>query len=56
LEVARLVAQGKTSQQIADELGITLDTVEKHRENINRKLKIKNAVQLLRWLIDNNML
>lgn len=56
LEVARLVAQGKTSREIAYLLGITLDTVEKHRENINRKLNIKNAVHLLLWLIDNNLL
>jgi DNA-binding CsgD family transcriptional regulator len=56
LEVARLVAQGMTNKDIADLLGITVATVKKHRENINRKLKIKNAVELLLWLIENNLL
>lgn len=55
-QIARLIAQGKTSQEIADLLDIDLSTVKKHQQHINQKLKVKNAVELLHWLIDNNLL
>jgi len=48
-EVLKLVAEGKTSPEIADLLCISVRTVQNHRANIMRKLKIKNTTDLLRY-------
>ncbi|WP_198029932.1 response regulator transcription factor [Christiangramia salexigens] len=42
-EVLSLVAVGKSSAEIADELHISFDTVNTHRTNIKEKLKIKST-------------
>jgi DNA-binding CsgD family transcriptional regulator len=52
-QVGRLIAKGKTSQETAALLCISLDAVKKRRQHINKKLKIKNAVELVRWMIAN---
>jgi two-component system NarL family response regulator len=50
-EVLRQVAQGKSSQDIAGELGIALGTVEVHRRNIMHKLDLHNVVDLTRYAL-----
>jgi DNA-binding NarL/FixJ family response regulator len=50
-EVLTLLAEGKSSQEIADLLYISLRTVEHHRASINKKLKIKNIVDLVKYAI-----
>lgn len=40
------ICKGKTNQQIADELFITLQTVKDHTHNIYKKVNVKNRVQL----------
>lgn len=52
-EVLNLLAQGKTSNQIADELFISVRTVQVHRSNILKKLGIKNAAGLVRYAVLN---
>jgi DNA-binding CsgD family transcriptional regulator len=47
-ETLRLVAQGLTNREIADQLGISVRTVEVHRFNLMRRLKVRNVAQLLR--------
>ena len=42
----REICKGKTNQQIADDLFITLQTVKDHTHNIYKKVKVKNRVQL----------
>jgi DNA-binding CsgD family transcriptional regulator len=49
-EITRLIAQGANNRQIARRLSISIKTVETHRGNIYSKLKVHNAVQLLRVL------
>ena len=44
-EVLGLVASGRTSKSIADELGIALPTVKRHLANIYEKLGTANRVQ-----------
>jgi len=46
-EILRLVVSGLRSQQIADQLGITLRTVKMHRGNIMSKMRVENVAQLL---------
>jgi len=47
LEVFRLIGQGRGTRQIAEELTLSIKTVESHRAHIKQKLKLKNAVELV---------
>ena len=47
-EVLRLIAAGKSSREIAAELGIAFKTVVVHRHKLYRKLKIHKSVDLVR--------
>ena len=50
-EVLTLLAEGKSSKEIADLLYISTRTVEHHRASINKKLKVNNIVDLLKYAI-----
>jgi DNA-binding NarL/FixJ family response regulator len=50
LEIARLVAQGLTSGHIAQLLGLSPKTVEIHRYNIYKKLRLTNRIGLINVL------
>jgi RNA polymerase sigma factor (sigma-70 family) len=45
-EVLQLTAEGHTSREIGDRLEISHRTVEKHRENIQAKLELRNTVEM----------
>jgi DNA-binding NarL/FixJ family response regulator len=49
--VLDLVAQGKTSSEIADELHVSIRTVEHHRANISSKLNLHGTHALLRFAL-----
>jgi DNA-binding NarL/FixJ family response regulator len=51
LEVARLVAEGFSSKEIADRLDLSVRTVEKHRANIMDKINVKEVASLVRWCV-----
>lgn len=55
-EILRLLAKGKNSLEIAEELFITINTVKTHRRNMLRKLKAANTSQLLKFGFDNNLI
>ena len=50
-EVARLVAQGKTTKEAAAVLGVSVKTLDKHRTNMMRKLGLHDAVSVTRYVI-----
>jgi DNA-binding NarL/FixJ family response regulator len=50
-QILRLIGEGKTSQQIADSLGVSHRTIEFHRASIRRALGITNEVGLLRYAV-----
>jgi DNA-binding NarL/FixJ family response regulator len=50
-EVLQLIAEGKTSPQIAELLHISVKTVETHRQQIMVKLKIKSIAELTKYAI-----
>ncbi len=55
-EVLILIAQGKTSPQIATFLYISAKTVKTHRANLMEKLEIHDTAGLVRFSIENGML
>lgn len=50
-EVLQLLAEGRTSKQIAEELQMSVRTVETHRRDIMRKLEIRNVANLTKYAI-----
>jgi DNA-binding NarL/FixJ family response regulator len=51
MEVLQLIAEGKANKQTAGELGISIKTVEKHREHLMEKLDIHDTAGLTRYAI-----
>lgn len=49
LEVFQLIGQGKTMQEIGDELHLSPKTVEVHRSRIREKLRISSAAELISY-------
>jgi two-component system response regulator NreC len=56
VEVLRLVALGHTNQEIADQLYLSVRTVESHRARIGQKLLISTRAELVRYALDHGML
>jgi DNA-binding NarL/FixJ family response regulator len=50
-EVLQLVAEGSANKQVASQLGISIKTVEKHRQNLMDKLNIHDTAGLTRYAI-----
>lgn len=55
LEIIRLIKEGNTSQQIADNLHISLLTVDTHRKNIIHKLGVRSVAALMRFAIEHGI-
>ncbi len=51
VEVLQLIAEGKANKETAAELGISIKTVEKHREKVKSKLNIHDTAGLTRYAI-----
>jgi DNA-binding NarL/FixJ family response regulator len=56
LEVLKLIAEARTSKQIAEELFISIKTVERHRQNILDKLGMRDRVELTRYAIRRGLI
>ena len=52
IEVLQLIAEGEANKQVAAELGISIKTVEKHRDHLMRKLDIHDTAGLTRYAIE----
>ncbi len=50
-EILQLIAEGLTSKEIADNLYISVKTVENHRANIKKKVDIHDTAGLVRYAI-----
>jgi DNA-binding NarL/FixJ family response regulator len=55
-EVLQLLASGKTYQEIADTLFISVKTVDFHRTNLMRKLNLTNRTELVQFAIKRSLL
>jgi DNA-binding NarL/FixJ family response regulator len=56
LEVLKLIAEAHTSKEIAEELVISVKTVERHRQNILDKLGLRDRVELTRYAIRRGLI
>jgi DNA-binding NarL/FixJ family response regulator len=54
-EVVQLLAEGKTTKEVAAVLGMSVKTAETHRSNIMRKLNFHSVSQLVLYAVRNNM-
>jgi DNA-binding NarL/FixJ family response regulator len=50
-QILKLVAEGWSSQRIADALVISINTVDRHRTNLLAKLGLHDRVELTRYAI-----
>ncbi|QBD78198.1 response regulator transcription factor [Ktedonosporobacter rubrisoli] len=51
MEVLKLVAEGRTNQEIADQLVLSIKTVQAHRANVMEKLELHDITHLVRFAI-----
>ena len=55
-EVLQLIAEGRLNKQIADELSLSIKTVEKHRQQLMNKLGIHDIAGLTRYAISKGII
>jgi two-component system response regulator NreC len=55
-EVLTLIAEGLSNNEIADRLVISAKTVDRHRENIMRKLNLHNRVDLVKYALRKGLI
>jgi len=56
IEIIQKIANDMNNQEIADELHISLRTVETHRRNLMQKLNVKTVVALLKYAAQHNII
>jgi DNA-binding NarL/FixJ family response regulator len=55
-EIVQLLAEGKSSKEVAVALGISVKTAETHRANIMRKLEFHSISELVRYAVKNQII
>lgn len=50
-EILKLICEGKSNQEICDQLHVTINTVKSHRKSINSKLNVKSLGDLIKYAI-----
>ena len=50
-EVFQLIGEGKGTREIAEKLHLSVKTVDVHRTNIKKKLKLESATELIRFAV-----
>ncbi|MBI1837392.1 MAG: response regulator transcription factor [Flavobacteriia bacterium] len=56
LDVIRLICLEKTNYEIADELGLSVRTVEWHKKNIFKKIQVKSTIGLMKYSLENGLI
>jgi DNA-binding NarL/FixJ family response regulator len=55
-EIVQLLAEGKSSKEVAVALGLSVKTAETHRANIMRRLDCHSVSELVRYAVRNNII
>ena len=56
VEVLRLIALGHTNNEIADQLCLSVRTIESHRAHIQQKLGVSTRSELVRYALDHDLI
>ena len=56
IEIIKLIAQGNTNKQIADQLFLSTHTVNTHRKNIMSKLGVNNTAGIVMYAVKENII
>ncbi len=56
LQVIRLIAEGLTSQKVADRLGLSVRTVDRHVENMMNRLEVHTRIELVKYAIREGLI
>jgi len=54
-EIIQLIAEGKSTKEVAERLGISVKTAETHRSNLTRKLDLHSTADIVRYAIRHQM-
>jgi DNA-binding NarL/FixJ family response regulator len=54
-EVLKLLAEGATTKDVAQRLGISLKTAQAHRDNIKQKLELRSTAAMVRYAIKHKL-
>jgi DNA-binding CsgD family transcriptional regulator len=55
-EIVQLLAEGKSSKELAVTLSISVKTVEAHRANVMRKLEMHSVSEVVRYAVKNHII
>jgi len=55
-EVVQLIAEGRTTKEVASVLNISIKTAETHRANLMRKLDVHSVTGLIRYAVKNQII
>ncbi len=55
-EIVQLIAEGHTTKEIAEKTKLSINTVEAHRTNIKKRLKIHDVAGIVRYAISKGMI
>lgn len=55
-EIVKLIAEGASSKEISEKLFLSIKTIESHRGNIYKKLKVKNVAELINFANNSFMI
>ena len=55
-EVLHMIADGKTSREIAEVLHLSIKTIEKHRASVMRKLELHNLTEVIKYAIRKGLI
>ncbi|MDD4873788.1 MAG: response regulator transcription factor [Dehalococcoidales bacterium] len=55
-QVMRFIASGKTATAIANELNLSVKTINTYRNRIFKKMQMKNSAELIRYAVQNELI
>ncbi|MEQ9438487.1 MAG: response regulator transcription factor [Cyclobacteriaceae bacterium] len=56
IQIVRLVAEGKITKEIADQLFVSVRTIETHRSRIMKKLGVSNTAEMIRMAYEKKLI
>ncbi len=51
----KLIAEGATTKEVAQRLGISVKTAQAHRDNLKQKLELRSTAAMVRYAIKHKL-